>query len=43
MALRGEDCGGAAGGQVFPALAQYDYTPVRGETLAYLLEEESNG
>ena len=30
-------------GQVFPALAQYDYTPVRGETLAHLLEEGSNG
>ena len=30
-------------GQVFPALAQYDYAPVRGETLAHLLEEGSNG
>ena len=30
-------------GQVFPARAQYDYTPVRGETLAHLLEEGSKG
>ena len=30
-------------GQVFPALAQYDYAPVRGETLAHLLEEGTNG
>ena len=29
--------------QLFPALAQYDFTPVRFDTLAHLLEEGSNG